>query len=233
MAGSYRSGGGGPIGGPTGESLASEGIRQRTDLGGEDFDDPPVTHLSQEFKRKHKKDLFLLVSAVRPAIDPLVEPDGRLFCGAWRRRLLAQVRVERPLERADASFSQLGGAGGSGARSYRCGATARCDGAGRRGGATVRGEGAGRRRGATGRGDVAGRRGGTKGRDEGAGRRGGTKERDPIGKRSKTTGERNVLIFDLIEEGIFEVKLTTNDSHQDLRVVREQDDPIGRPSGRR
>ena len=151
MAGSYRSGGGGPIGGPTGESLASEGIRQRTDLGGEDFDDPPVTHLSQEFKRKHKKDLFLLVSAVRPAIDSLVEPDGRLFCGAWWRRLLAQVRVERPLERADASFSQLGGAGGSGARSYRGGAG----------------------RGGAGRGEGAGRKGGTTGRDDGAGRRSG------------------------------------------------------------
>ena len=36
-----------------------------------------------------------------------------------------------------------------------------------------------------------------------------------------------------IDEDIFEVKLTTNDTHHYLRAIREQDDPIGRPSGRR
>ena len=52
------------------------------------------------------------------------------------------------------------------------------------------------------------------------------------GLNEKPTRKRNVLIFNLgggtfyvsfltIEEGIFEVKLTSNDTHQDLRVVRE------------
>ena len=51
-----------------------------THLGGEDFDNRLVTHFSQEFKRKHKKDLLLLVSALLTAVevewlvDPVVRP---------------------------------------------------------------------------------------------------------------------------------------------------------------